>query len=407
MHRPPRGTVLAALALTVLVPVVLLAVVRAPVPAPSGKPAGPVPSLAATPTGDPVGMREIEWAYTPPPTLLGGPDATYTLQAGTLADDEPVLDLEIPWRAELGEGFARQPAIGKPHGGSVVYVADDGALSEVRRAEIAAHGRNEALATLEEVIWDIAVVPGGRVAYAAVVNRADTTLDLGVVQVLLDGSGSVEPFLPAAPLEAAGAIRRTAVLSFDVQLAVSSDGRYLVRRTCGEPGCVFQVAELATGRVLDLADREVIGIASGVIVARGCAASCGLEVIDIESGAAVSAGVDVFGPVVEVDENPVVVTVASDGRGAITVDAVNPASGRRSVLYRAPEGAEIATGDLFSVLMDVPDGFVYVIEMTPVGEDGAVIRVHHRHLLISVIEGRAIEIPRPAYRQPPGFGQQG
>ena len=405
MHRV-RGVVWAIPA-PVVVASILLAGCASPAPVPSREPAGSVPSGVPTETGG-LALGDIHWIYTPPPSPAGGPEGSYNLQAGSLADDAPILDLDIPWRGDPAAGPARQPAIGAPQGGAVVYVADDGAESEVHRVEIAAPGADEVLATLNEVVWDIVVAPDGSAAYAAIVDRADVTRDLGVARILLDGSGSVERILPPAAVGAADALRRVAELAFQVHLAISSDGRHLVRRTCQEAGtCVVEVIDLATGRSVELPDREVLGVVAGVIVARGCGVQgCGLEAIDVETRATALAGIDVFGPVVEVGEDPVVVAVVSDGRGTITVEAVNPAGGRTDVLYRVADGAEVGYGDFLFLQMDLPAGLVHVIEMTPDG-GGAAMRVDQRHLLISVADRRVIEIPAPAVRHPPGFGIQG
>jgi hypothetical protein len=305
-----RGVVPATLAWLVAVSVVL-AGCTVPAPAPSSQPAESATSDAPSPSADPLGLGDIDWTYTPPPSTLGGPQGAYMLQAGTLADAEPLVDLEVPWRAEMGEGIFRNPAIGAPHDGTVVYVADDGTASEVRRAQIAADGIDEALASLPDVVWDMVVAPDGRAAYAAIVDRGDNKRDLGVVQILLDGSGAVEPILPPAPLAAAVGVRRAAVIAFQIHLSISSDGQQLVRRTCQEAGsCLVQVLELATGRAIELPEREVLGVAAGVIVARRCdERGCGLEAVDIETGAVSTAGVEVFGPVIQVGEAAVIVTV--------------------------------------------------------------------------------------------------
>ena len=377
-------------------------------PAPSHEPAESAPPSEPMAGGE-LDLGDISWVYTPPASQLGGPEGSYTLQAGTLAGDEPIVDLGVPWRAELGGAVAREPAIGAPHGGAVVYVADDGAASEVHRVEIAPDGANEVLASLDGIIWDIVVAPDQRAAYAVVVDRADPTHDLGVVRILLDGSGSVEPVLPPAQVGAADAVRRVAVLAFQIHLAISSDGGHLVRRTCQEAGtCVVEVVDVATGRALELPDREVLGVVDGVVVARRCDVhGCRIEAMVFATGATRSADIDVSGPVVEVGGAPVIVAVVSDGRGTFTVEAVDPLSGRRRVLHRAPDGAEVGYGDFLFLQMDLPEGLIHLIQMTPIGDDGAAFRFDEQHLLISIVERRAIEIPAPAVRHPPEFGTQG
>ena len=401
-----RGVVRATLALAVAVSVGL-AGCATPTPTPFREPAESPPPSEPAAAG--VDLGDIAWVYTPPASPLGGPEGAFTLQAGTLADDEPIVNLRVPWRAELGGAVAREPAIGAPHRGAVVYVADDGAGSEVHRVEIAAGGADEVLASLDDLIWDIVVAPDESAAYAVVVDRADPTRDLGVVRILLDGSGSVESILAPAQAGAADPVRSVAVLAFQIDLAISSDGRHLVRRTCQEAGaCVVEVVDVATGRRLDLPDREVLGVADGVIVARGCDVhGCRVEAMDFATGATRSGDIDVSGPVVEVGGKPVIVAVVSDGRGTVTVEAVEPLSGRRSVLHRVPDGTDVAYGDFLFLQMDLPAGFVHVIEMTAVGDGGAVMGMDARHFLISVVEKRAVEIPAPAFSDPPGIGTQG
>lgn len=394
------GSVLSTLTLVIVVSVGL-ASCGSPGPTPSDPPAGSLRPSASAAADLPFGLDDIAWVFSPPANG-GGPQGSYTLQAGTLAHDGPIVDIEIPWRADLGDSVAREPAVGAPHDGSVVYVVDDGARSEIHRVEIAVEGADEALATLDEVVWDIVVAPDGIAAYAAVVDRADPMRDLGVVRILLDGSGSVEPFLPPAQVGAAAEVRRLAIIAFQVHLAISSDGQHLVRRTCAEGGtCVVEVAALPIARVAELPDREVLGGAAGLIVARHCdVRGCRLETINVASGVTASADVDVSGPVVEVDGQPIVVAVVSDARENLTVEAVDPASGRRRVLHHVPEPVDVVTSDFHFLAIDVPDGFVHLIEMTPLRQGEVEIGRSERHLLISVADGRVIEIPPPAYRAP-------
>jgi hypothetical protein len=368
---------------------------------------------AATGTAQPTApagfdLGDIVWVYTPPASTLGGPNGAFRLEAGTLAVPQPIVNLVVPWRAELGEGSAREPAIGPPLGGAVVYVADDALASEIHRVEIRADGQDEVLARLDEVVWDIAIAPDESAAYAAIADRADPTRDLGVVRILLDGSGAIEPLLPPAQ-PAAAAFRHVATLAFQVHLAISSDGQHLVRRTCQEAGtCLVEVIDLATGRSVELPDHEILAVSAGVIVARACdRLGCGLRTVDIETGAVASSGVDTTGRVVEVDGEPLVVAVAADGSGTFLVEAINPASGRRHVLHRVPAGTDIIYSDFLFLQMGVPEGLIHLIEVTPVGEEGGPVQIDERHLLLSIPDRRAIEVPRPAFTQPGGPGSHG
>jgi len=410
-----RRMVRAELALVVIASVGLAGCVSpAPTSSLERSESSPPGDSAATGTAEPAApagfdLGDIVWVYTPPPSTLGGPNGAFRLEAGTLAVPQPIVNLGVPWRAELGEGSAREPAIGAPHGGAVVYVADDALASEIHRVEVTADGVDEVLARLDEVIWDIVVAPDESAAYAAVVDRADPTRDLGLVRILLDGSGAIEPILPPAQPAAAGAFRRVATIAFQVHLAISSDGHHLVRRTCQQAGnCLVELVDLATGRSVELPDHEVLAVAAGVIVARACdRQGCGLRAIDIETRAVASAGVDTTGRVVEVDGEPLVVAVAGGGSGTFLVEAVNPASGRRNVLHRVPDGTDIVYGDFLFLQMDLPEGLIHLIQMTPIGGEGGPVRVDEQHLLLSIPDGRAIEIPRPAFTQPCGPGCHG
>ena len=386
----------------------LLAACVSPAPTPSGTAEASLPPDSPSDEGAARALGQLDWVFSPPANILGGPTGSYSLQAGTLADGEPLVDLEVPWRAELGDGIAREPAVGAPHGGSVVYVADDGARSDVRRAEIAADGADHSLATLDEVVWDIVVAPDGSAAYAAIVDRAKTTRDLGVVRIHLDGSRSVEPVLPPAQLGAADTVRPVAVIAFQVSLAMSLDGEHLIRRTCAEAGsCLVEVAALASGRVAELPDREILGGAAGLIVAQHCDVhGCRLETLDIASSSTASVEVDAFGTVVEVGGAPVVVAMVNDGRDSLTLEAVDPASGRRSLLYRIPDGATMTFGDFLFLTIDVPPGLVHVIETKPIRAGDDTIGMDERHVLVSVADGRIIELPEPAY-DAPWTGTQG
>ena len=83
-----------------------------------------------------------------------------------------------------------------------------------------------------------------------------------------------------------------------------------------------------------------------------------------------------------------------------------PVIGRHHVLHRVPGGSDVTYGAFLDLQMDLPDGLVHLVQM-PIGEGGGAVRAGEQHLLIAVVEGRAFEIPRPAFRQPEGFGTEG
>jgi len=72
-----------------------------------------------------------------------------------------------------------------------------------------------------------------------------------------------------------------------------------------------------------------------------------------------------------------------------------------------PDGTDIIYGDFLFLQMDLPEGLIHLIQMTPIGADGGPLRADEQHLLLSIPDGRAIEIPRPAFTQPCGPGCHG
>ena len=73
----------------------------------------------------------------------------------------------MPWVVNHEIDVARMPAVTRPAGGAVVYVADDGTTSVVHRVAIAGGAVPEAVATLDDAVWSIAAAPDGSAALLA------------------------------------------------------------------------------------------------------------------------------------------------------------------------------------------------------------------------------------------------
>ncbi len=404
------GRKLWALAITAIGVMVVVPVAALVLVGPQPPPADTTPSSSplASETVVVPAVGDIAWVFAPPPGA-GMAVESYGLQAGTLDVEQPLVDLEVEWHADLATDIARQPPVGRPLGGAVVYVADDGVASAVHRAQIAADGHDEILAQFDEGVWDMAVAPDGQVAYAALVERGDTEHDLGVVRIALDGSGEMEPVMPSAELAADGAITRVAFISFNVELALSVDGRHLVRRSCaGSEGCVLEVVDLTTGVTRQVPEGEVLGVASGVIVMHRCGVDgCRLEATDLDTGATLPIDGDPDGRVTLVGGNPVFVGLSHGPEALTSVSATDLETGQRTDLYRSPDGASAGIDLHLFLALDVPDGHVHVTESIPVGEEGAIVNVRFRELLISVADGHQVEMPPAPFRPPPGWGTQG
>jgi hypothetical protein len=351
----------------------------------------------------------IAWVFAAMPAM-GMRDGAFVLQAGTLAGDAPLLDREVRWAVDLNSDLTREPAVGPPIDYSVVYVADDGALSIVRRAEIARDGRDVPVAELSEVIWDIAVAPDNSVVYAALTDRETRENDLGVVRIRLDGSGEIEQVMFPAEIADGGDIVRVAFVSFNVRLMMSDDGRHLARRSCaGSDGCLTEVLDLTTGATSPVPDGELAGIASGFMVLTQCdEAGCGPRAVDLVTGVSLALPLDGALHVTSVDGRPVVITTSSDPNAGASIDVIDILSGERHELFRSEPGSWSGVNSAFGLTVAVPAGHVHVTHSTPLpDEGGAVVEMRTRELLIAIDDGRITEIPPAPIRPLPGFNMQG
>ncbi|MGH2379770.1 MAG: hypothetical protein ACRDG7_00910, partial [Candidatus Limnocylindria bacterium] len=79
---------------------------------------------ASIPQPDPPADRlepgDVGWVFAPW-LFAQGPAGHYVLQAGTLADRAPVIDVEVPWVTDQATQVGRVPAVGRAIDGTVVY----------------------------------------------------------------------------------------------------------------------------------------------------------------------------------------------------------------------------------------------------------------------------------------------
>lgn len=350
---------------------------------------------------DEVDASSFLWANAsmiPPPAGRVLPVA-YSLQGGTLADPAPVLDLGVPFMMVDGpRDIGRVPAISEPADGAVIYAADDGAGSQLRRATLSEPVADELMLDLEPVVWAIAVAGDGDHAYALLAHR-DQPGDAGVVRVALDGSGEVEEVLgPAEPDAAAGGIRRAAIAGFLGWLMLSPDDRHLVRRVCSADVCALDVLDLESGEVTRIPDRDPVGVANGLLYWRLCLEACELGVTDLASGAERPIG-ELGGPslvtMTVVENRPMLVHVLdSTIRQGSTLLAIEPETGVATELLDGGGGAFIELQSNLHNALKVtgPPGWVVVTVHSANGRaDGVAVRVR---------DGETIPVPPAPVRQP-------
>ncbi len=349
---------------------------------------------------DPTAIPWVFFSQLPPD---GGP-GSFVVQAGLFGDAQPRVDIEVPWVVNHEIDVARMPAVARPAGGAVVYVADDGTTSVVHRVAIAGGAVPEAVATLDDAVWSIAAAPDGSAAFLALAVRGRPDADLGVVRVPLDGSGAIEPVLPAMGLHEDSGIRLAAVAPFTATLDISGDGRYLGRTACrGADGCVTEIVDLLTNDVREVDHASVIDLGTGgMIVAERCHnAGCTAQLIEVTSGASL----DLLGSawdttVINADGGPVAVGIAAN-EARTSLALTDPVSGERRELYRAPQERWLALG-VRSNQVARTDGAVLVIEGWEAA-DGT----HERYLLVPI--GGGAPAGAAATRDPPDrpAGRQG
>ena len=349
---------------------------------PRSTPAPAAPSGNAAPTGGGAGEDSVvdassfSWAsgsVLPPPAGWPMPIA-YSLQGGTLGDPGRPLDVVVPFAmTDAPADLGRIPAIGEPTNGAVVYVADDGRLSQIRRATLSEPVSDELILELEAVVWTLTVTPDGSHAYVLLSQRGQPD-DAGVLRVALDGSGDAEEVMgPARPAAGEGEFRLVAIAGVRAALMLSPDERFLLRRVCAGAAqqCAVDVLDVESGDVLALPDREVLGVAGEMVLATACdMAGCHLTVMLLATGEERLVGpLNGQAVLATVGGKPVVVHNSSPaGREASTLHATDPLTGETvDLLDGAGRFVELHSNLYVTTKVTGPAGWVVVTVWDPQG----------------------------------------
>jgi hypothetical protein len=388
-RRPLVIAIVALLAALLLAPIVMLMLAGSAGDAEA--PGGPDDAVAA-----PVDAADVGWVYAP--IVFAGRGQTYSLQAGSLADPGPVVDIDVEWVSDPAIQVGRAPAVGPAIGGAVTYVRDDGERSQVRRIGVAPNGPDVRLAELPEIVWSMAVAPDGRDAYLALVDRADPMRDLGVVRLSLDGMARIERVMePTGGAAAAPDIQPVAFLEVAADVRISVDGRHLTRRIChGQAGCQTDVLDVETGDLTPMPDRAVLGVAGGVVLVHRCGeAGCALEAIDLASGQI--SDLAAIGPewtLTVVEGRPIVVFPELVDAGTAVLRALDLRDGSVADVFRVQGSTITLIPVQTNVMMSTP-GSHLLIGVS--GEDvGAVVGFDL--IALPLDGGDPIEMPFPQFR---------
>jgi hypothetical protein len=410
--RRTLSLLVAAIAIVVLVLVgpILLLLFQGTEPEAAASPSASASAAEPDRPAGPLEPGDVAWVFAPW-AFAAGPANHYVLQAGTLAESEPVVDLEVPWVNDQATQVGRLPAVGRAIDGTVVYVADDGASSTIHRIKIAPNGKDEVLAEVPEIVWSMAVAPDGRHAYLALVDREDDQVDLGVVRLALDGSGETREVMAPAVAHAPDpdGIRLVAIARFGVDLLMSADGRHLVRRTCLGGPCTIDALDLKRGEQIALGPREMLSAGGGVLLSSRCEeVRCFTEVIDLATGRAQELPVEAEATLALVDGRGTVVFAETTAEGS-ALRAWDPFEGRAWDVLRMPKGSAVTLGtpqgDLF---VSMPDGYLAAAIATDLeGKPGGGAVIEFQGVAVPLDGGAPIELPPVPLRHPDGFGVQG
>ena len=251
--------------------------------------------------------------------------------------------------ASMSPEFRPVPA--GPARGRVVYVVDDGRSARLMVTD-ARTGASAELLSTSLLITRLELEPGGSTAYYLLVDRRTSAL-AGVWALPIDG-GAPRPLIAVdaaagmATLAVQGSPAEPMTLAaervYPPQLAVSTDGRWIVFVTCEPTGCQVQLTHPdGTGPSPDPSNfhvgDSVVGIAGDLLVgATECPqATCDGFVLDLRSGERWPlGGTDrPFAPrqLIAGPHGPLVLGESADHeRGLWQVEELDLTDGRRSIV---------------------------------------------------------------------------
>lgn len=331
-----------------------------------------------------------------------------TLIAGTLGNPEPTLSVEVPWAfapGALAPGsleIGRRPAVAIAPDGTLVYVStDEDGGSLVHRTTVAGGG-DKVVAEFPELTWTIAISRDATTGYAVVLDP-DTGTELGVLRIGLADGAVAQVMEPASRLVEGAGIELAAAISYDAHLAVSADGDWLVRQSCGGRGvpfvCSVDVLHVGTATLTRLEDGftgRLFGVEAGWVVGQpACRAACPLVAVNAEDGTRLELESALNGSALTVlDGRPVLVSAVEGRQRATALVRQDLVAGQREVIWRAPVGVE--------PMLNAP----IANEAPPAGWVVADLNSVRGGLIAVLVEdGTSVQLPVPPPLPPMGLRQ--
>ncbi len=183
-----------------------------------------------------------------------------------------------------------QPTPVGPAGGRVLYVTDDGRTASLHVVD-ASSGADRELATTDAFLPRLAIDPSGATAYYLALDRRSGAF-VGIYAVSTDG-GSSRPLISAQSIQPVTSMATLAVqASYFPQLAVSTDGSWVVFTSCRPAACDLYAVQPSVGdaslthSVQFRFDDTIVGVTGSLLIgSSACAeASCDGFVLDLKSG---------------------------------------------------------------------------------------------------------------------------
>ncbi|MEO8272534.1 MAG: hypothetical protein ABI620_00540 [Chloroflexota bacterium] len=314
------------------------------------------PTLAPTPSATTSQPVAVAWPTVAPseaavPSSLDGQDfAFWTLDPRlpccgsalriSTSTGSPAGTVDIP---DVGISPEFLPVPAGPAGSRVLYVVNDGQTTAHLRVADTRTGVDTVLTSTSHLVARLALDPSGSTAYYLLFDRR-TSAFRGLWAISTNGG---QPRQLIASQATIALVSLAAERTYAPQLAVSSDGSWIVVASCQSSGCEFHAthpdgtAETVDASSLHAGD-TIVGIAGSLLIGSSecSSATCDGFALDLRTGERWPlAGADQpFAPtqLIAGPRGPLVIGQSVDhGQGLWNVEAMDLTSGARSNVFQA------------------------------------------------------------------------
>ena len=263
----------------------------------------------------------------------------WTLRIGTL-DGRVTREVALtPTMGPLDLGVIPEPV--GPADGRVLYVTDDGQNARLHVVD-AATGEDRALTSTDAIVPRLAINPAGTSAFYLALDRGSGAFQ-GLFRIDVEGG---QPVMLISPAPVAASATLAAQVSYLPQLAVSTDGGWVVFAGCRPAGCdVYAVTPDGSALrgitgALRFTD-AIVGISGDLLIGASLCeeATCDGFTVDLQTGERWPLGGDVpFAPrqLIAGPHGPIVLgEIDAGNQGTWQVDALDLTNRSRTAAFAA------------------------------------------------------------------------